>query len=67
MALRTKVARRRPGGQGRTEQRRACTPDVYRLRAGEIPNDRAITARLRRNRSSLSEACRRAAFDQAGG
>jgi hypothetical protein len=50
--------------QGTPEQRRACTPDVYRLCAGEIPNVRAITACLRRNKSSLSEACR-AAFDQA--
>jgi hypothetical protein len=52
--------------QGTPEQRRACTPDVYRLCAGEIPNVRAITACLRRNRSSLSEACR-SVFDQAGG
>ncbi len=52
--------------QGTAEQRRACTPDVYRLCAGEIPNVRAITACLRRNRSSLSEACR-SVFDQAGG
>lgn len=44
--------------QGTPEQRRACTPDVYRLCAGEIPNVRAITACLRRNRPSLSEACR---------
>ncbi len=51
---------------GTPEQRRACTPDVYRLCAGEIPNVRAITACLRRNRSSLSEACR-TVFDQAGG
>ncbi|MCP4621248.1 MAG: hypothetical protein GY844_33015 [Bradyrhizobium sp.] len=50
--------------QGTPEQRRACTPDVYRLCAGEIPNVRAITACLRRNRGSLSDACR-AAFDQA--
>ena len=49
--------------QGTPEQRRACTPDVYRLCAGEIPNVRAITACLRRNRASLSEACR-AVFDQ---
>jgi hypothetical protein len=41
--------------QGTPEQRRACTPDVYRLCAGEIPNVRAITACLRRNHSSLSE------------
>ena len=50
--------------QGTADQRRACTPDVYRLCAGEIPNVRAITACLRRNKSSLSDACR-AAFDQA--
>jgi hypothetical protein len=49
---------------GTPEQRRACTPDVYRLCPGEIPNVRAITACLRRQRASLSEACR-AAFDQA--
>ena len=30
--------------QGTPEQRRACTPDVYRLCAGEIPNARVITA-----------------------
>lgn len=52
--------------QGTAEQRRACTPDVYRLCAGEIPNVRAITVCLRRNRASLSEACR-SLFDQAGG
>ena len=43
--------------QGTPEQRRACTPDVYRLCAGEIPNVRAITACLRRQKSSLSSAC----------
>jgi hypothetical protein len=43
--------------QGTPEQRKACTPDVYRLCAGEIPNVRAITACLRRQRSSLSPAC----------
>jgi hypothetical protein len=45
------------------EQKRACTPDVYRLCAGEIPNVRAITACLRRQRANLSEACR-AVFEQ---
>ena len=48
---------------GTAEQRRACTPDVYRLCAGEIPHVRAITACLRRQRASLSEACR-AVFQQ---
>jgi hypothetical protein len=47
------------------EQKRACTPDVYRLCAGEIPNVRAITACLRRQKANLSEACR-AVFDQKG-
>jgi DNA-binding transcriptional LysR family regulator len=45
------------------EQKRACTPDVYRLCAGEIPNVRAITACLRRQKANLSDACR-AVFDQ---
>ena len=45
------------GQQGTPEQRRACTPDVYRLCAGEIPNARAITACLRRQKASLSPAC----------
>jgi hypothetical protein len=43
--------------QGTPEQRKACTPDVYRLCAGEIPNVRAITACLRRQKASLSAAC----------
>ncbi|MDF3813688.1 MULTISPECIES: hypothetical protein [Rhodopseudomonas] len=44
-------------------QKRACTPDVYRLCASEIPNRAAITACLRRKRGRLSEACR-AVFEQ---
>jgi hypothetical protein len=48
---------------GTQEQRRACTPDVYRLCASEIPNVRAITACLRRQKASLSDACR-AVFQQ---
>ena len=48
---------------GTPEQRRACTPDVYRLCAGEIPDVRAITACLRRQKANLSEACR-AVFEQ---
>jgi hypothetical protein len=42
---------------GTPEQRRACTPDVYRLCAEEIPNVRAITACLRRQKANLSPAC----------
>lgn len=30
--------------QGTPAQRRACTPDVYRLCTGEIPNVRPVTA-----------------------
>jgi hypothetical protein len=48
---------------GTPEQKKACTPDVYRLCPGEIPNFRAITACLRRQKASLSEACR-AVFEQ---
>jgi hypothetical protein len=48
---------------GSPEQRRACTPDVYRLCAGEIPNVKAIIACLRRQRASLSAPCA-AAFEQ---
>ena len=51
--------------QGTPEQRRACTPDVYRLCAGEIPNVRAITACLQRQKANLSPGCR-AAMDQNG-
>jgi len=49
--------------EGTPEQRKACTPDVYRLCPGEIPNARAITSCLRRQKASLSEACR-AVFEQ---
>ena len=48
---------------GTPEQRKACTPDVYRLCAGEIPNARAITACLRRQKANLSAACA-AVFEQ---
>jgi hypothetical protein len=48
---------------GTPDQKRACAPDVYRLCAGEIPNVRAITACLRRQKASLSDACR-AVFQQ---
>jgi len=50
-------------GQGTPEQRKAFTPDVYRLCAGEIPNARAITACLRRQKANLSPACA-AVFEQ---
>jgi len=61
--LLTMLASGSVSAQGTTEQRRACTPDVYRLCAGEIPNARAITACLRRQKASLSPACA-AVFEQ---
>lgn len=57
------VAAGSAAAQGTPEQRKACTPDVYRLCAGEIPNARAITACLRRQKASLSPACA-AVFEQ---
>jgi hypothetical protein len=40
------------------EQRAACTPDAFRLCASEIPNVPAIAACMRKNRASLSSACK---------
>ncbi|SEH33993.1 hypothetical protein SAMN02799636_01485 [Methylobacterium sp. 275MFSha3.1] len=39
-------------------ERAACTPDVMRLCAAQIPNAGAITLCLREKRVSLSGACR---------
>ena len=49
------VAAQQPGSPA---QKRACTPDVYRLCAGEIPNVRKITSCLKSNMSRLSPDCR---------
>jgi hypothetical protein len=46
------------------EQRRACTPDAFRLCSAHIPNIEAITTCMRTNKSKLSPDCR-AAFDKA--
>ena len=51
------------GRPGTPAQRKACTPDVYRLCAGEIPSVAKITSCLRRKKDSLSAACR-AVFEQ---
>jgi hypothetical protein len=40
------------------EQRAACTPDAFRLCASDMPNVPAITACMRKNRASLSPACK---------
>jgi len=61
--LRFFVALVAAGTAGTPEQRKACTPDVYRLCTGEIPNARAITACLGRQKGSLSPACA-AVFEQ---
>lgn len=41
------------------DQRRLCTPDVFRLCASEIPDVERITACMQRQRASLSEGCRK--------
>lgn len=51
------------GRPGTPAQRKACTPDVYRLCAEEIPSVARITSCLRRKKDSLSAACR-AVFEQ---
>ena len=40
------------------EQRRACTPDAFRLCSSHIPNVAAITACMRANKSKLSAECK---------
>jgi hypothetical protein len=40
------------------EQRRACTPDAFRLCGNHIPNVEAITACMRAKKSQLSAACK---------
>lgn len=46
------------------EQRRACTPDAFRLCSAHIPNVEAITACMRAKKSELSPACK-VVFDKA--
>lgn len=40
------------------EQRAACTPDVFRLCAGEIPNVSKIVMCLKKEKSKLSPGCK---------
>jgi hypothetical protein len=44
--------------QGTPEARQACTPDVFRLCSGFIPDANEITACLRERNAELSDACR---------
>jgi hypothetical protein len=46
------------------EQRRACTPDAFRLCSSHIPNIEAITACMRANKSKLSPECK-VVFDKS--
>lgn len=43
--------------QGSMEDQMACTPDVYRLCASQIPDEDAIVACLTQHKASLSAAC----------
>lgn len=45
------------------QQRSACTPDAFRLCSSEIPNIDGITACMRKQKASLSPACK-AVFDK---
>ncbi len=49
------VARDKPATE---EAQRACTPDVFRLCSGVIPDVEAITSCLRTKFTSLSDQCR---------
>jgi len=46
--------------QGTSEQRLACTPDVFRLCSAFIPNPDEITICLIQKNANLSEACKAA-------
>jgi hypothetical protein len=50
--------------RGTWQQQQACTPDVWRLCGGQIPDVNRIVACLRRNTPQLSDRCR-AVFEQA--
>ncbi len=42
---------------GSMEDQMACTPDVYRFCASQIPDEDAIVACLNQHKASLSAAC----------
>jgi hypothetical protein len=44
--------------QGTAEQRAACTPDVFRLCASEIPSIERIVMCLKREKPNLSAGCK---------
>ena len=44
---------------GSMEDQLACTPDVYRLCAAQIPDEDAIVACLQRHKPALSPTCQK--------
>ena len=50
--------------QGTPEERQACTPDVFRLCSGQIPNADEITACLKQHVRDLSPSCRMVITDR---
>jgi hypothetical protein len=44
---------------GSAEEQAACTPDVFRLCAAQIPSESRIVACLKQNKARLSPACRK--------
>jgi hypothetical protein len=59
LGLALMVAATPAAAQGTPEQRAACEQDAYRLCSQYIPDERRTGNCLRRNRISLSPACRR--------
>jgi hypothetical protein len=51
--------------RGTPEQRAACTPDAFRFCVSYIPDPTRVEVCLRRNMSSLSDACR-SVFEPGG-
>ena len=44
--------------RGSADDQLACTPDVYRLCSGDIPDEDAITACLEQHKQQLGAGCR---------
>lgn len=44
--------------EGSMSDEMACTPDVYRLCAAQVPDETAIVSCLERNKASLSAGCK---------
>lgn len=44
-------------GRGSADDQLACTPDVYRLCAANIPDEDAITSCLKQHKAQLSAGC----------